>query len=158
MRWLVPNIIKSVIPPEPLSQLRSRVRDPPCPGWSPGMVQSPPLPCVLSIRAMRPGGPWDALSLPGTEDNLGSHALECSSPSDLADAPAGAGWVQAQSKRRGFNPRRMQTFRNPQSWPSYVNTKQAKSFGCPVLLLWSRVSSNCGFPSFKHSLLLGFFF
>ena len=83
--------MKSAILPEPLSQLWSRVRDPPCQGRSRGMVQPLPFPCVLSTRATRPGGPWDALSLPGTGDDLGSHALECSSPSDLADAPVGVG-------------------------------------------------------------------
>lgn len=74
------SIIKSAILPEPLSQLRSRVRDPPLPRLEPwdGTITSPPV-CLLSYQS----GPRDRWSLgcsglPGTEDDLGSHALECS--------------------------------------------------------------------------------
>ena len=46
--------------------------------------------------------------------------------------------VLGQTRHRAkenFTPRRKETFRNPQSWPSYVNMKLAKRFGCFVFLL-----------------------
>lgn len=81
----------------------------------------------------------------------------------LWDPYPGMTWLMPQLElgearhqaKENFTLWRMQTFRNLQSWPSYVNTKLAKSVGCSFSSYRSKVSSNCGFPHFRAFTFLG---